>query len=374
MPRAEPVHPTRYTDAVKLHGTQRAAAAAMDRTLSTVQAGMLREQKRAAKLALKKEAAAAADKADTLGFPKFSRKHPTTAEIIERLSSEVRLKTARAKEEKWFNVHVRDEKPIGVLWVGDPHLGVLCNWDRLQRDVAHLASVPGLYGANIGDIADNWVGSLMRIAAEQDISRRSERQLAQWFLGGAGITWLVWLMGNHDEWNDGADFMRLMDVHNKVPMFDWVAKFQLLFPNGARCRIRASHDFPGHSMWNPTHGPARTPRMLGDGADLYVCGHKHTWGTQSFEMPEADRCITAIRARGYKVMDPHARRLGFPEDQHGCSVLTIIDPNAEQSGRVLTFVDVDQGVRVLQALRGDKPPAVKRRAPKTKGKVSKKKR
>lgn len=344
--------PTRYSDALKQYGTQRAAAAALGIGLSRVQAGLQREHKRNAKAAEK----ALAEKPATLVFPKFSRKHPTTVEIIDRLAADARRKEARTKAEKWFNVHIQDTKPIGVMWVGDPHLGVLCDWDRLKKDVHHLATVPGLYGANIGDVADNWVGSLMRIAAEQDISRRTERQLAKWFLSEAGITWLVWIFGNHDEWNDGAEILRLMDVHNRVPMLDWIAKFQVIFPCGTKIKIRASHDFPGHSMWNPTHGPARTPRMLGDGADLYVCGHKHTWGTQTFEMPEAERCITAIRARGYKRGDPHARRLGYPEDQHGCSVLTIFDPTASPAGRVTTFVDVDQGVRVLQALRGDVAP------------------
>ena len=293
------------------------------------------------------------EKADSISFPRFPHKHPDTETIINRLAAETARKERRARAEKWFRITVTDPKPIGVLWFGDPHLGVLCDWVALKRDVGYCASVPGLYGANIGDVADNWVGSLMRIAAEQDISRRTERQLAKWFLTEAGITWLVWLFGNHDEWNDGSDIMRLMDIHNKVPMFDWAAKFELRFPNGKKIRVHASHDFPGHSMWNSTHGPARAPRMLGNGADLYVCGHKHTWGIQQFEMPDADLCPVAVRVRGYKRGDPHARRLGFPEDQHACSVLTIFDPTAGPAGRVLAFPDVDQGVKVLRALRGE---------------------
>lgn len=280
-------------------------------------------------------------------------KHPSTEQIIRRLASETRRKQRRAESEKWFRVNVHDDKPIGVLWFGDPHLGVLCDWDRLKKDVAHCVSVPDLFGANIGDVSDNWTGSLMRIASEQDISRRSERQLAKWFLTEAGITWLVWLFGNHDEWNDGADVMRLMDIHNRVPMFDWSAKFEMRFPNGAKVRVHAAHDFPGHSMWNPLHGPARAPRMLGNGADLYICGHKHTWGIQQFEMPEANISPLAVRTRGYKRGDPHARRLGYPEDRHGCAILTIIDPTTKGPGRVSAFADVDQGVKVLRALRGD---------------------
>ena len=59
-----------------------------------------------------------------------------------------------------------------------------------------------------------------------------------------------------------------------------------------------------------------------------------------------------IRAAGYKVGDPHARRNGFPEATQGASVMTIIDPHAGPAGRVLAFADPAQGARVLKALRG----------------------
>jgi hypothetical protein len=341
----------RYTQAYAEHGSHRKAAEALGISRSTFADGYARERRLG--IAATDPKHMRSDGLENITLPTFRSKHPPVQTIINRLASDMRRKSKRVEAEKWFPVHVNDTKPIGILWFGDPHLGVLCDWDQLQRDVAYCASTPGLYGANIGDVADNWVGSLMRIAAEQDISRATERRLAKWFLTEAGITWLVWIFGNHDEWNDGADIMRLMDIHQRVPMFDWSAKFELRFPNKKKIRVHASHDFPGHSMWNNTHGPARAPRMLGNGADLYICGHKHTWGIQQYEMPDADLSPLAVRLRGYKRHDPHARRLGYPDDKHGCSVLTIFDPGREGPGRVTAFADVDQGVRVLRALRGD---------------------
>ena len=91
--------------------------------------------------------------------------------------------------------------------------------------------------------------------------------------------------------------------------------------------------------------------MLGDRAHLYVCGHRHTWGVQQYEMPEADLSPLAIRVRGYKRGDSYAKRHGYPEDKHGCSVLTIINPMADGPGRIMAFVDIEQGARVLTALR-----------------------
>lgn len=338
-----------YQRMYELHGTQWAAAKAMGIEQTTFSKRLRAE--RAGEAVRSRPTPRERALSASVTFDVLPQKHSSTGQLIERLARESHLKQQRAKAEKWFGVTLNDNKAIGLLWFGDPHLGVLTDWKQLKRDVAICNSTPGMYGANIGDVADNWVGSLMRVAAEQDISRRSERQLARWFLCEAGITWLVWLFGNHDEWWDGADFMRLMDIHNRVPMFDWSARFELRFPNKARVKVHAAHDFPGHSMWNNTHGPARAPRMLGDGADLYVCGHKHTWGIQQYEMPEAERCPMAIRVRGYKRGDPHARRLGYPEDRHGCSILTIIDPTADGPGRVTAYTDIAQGARVLTALR-----------------------
>ncbi len=106
-------------------------------------------------------------------------------------------------------------------------------------------------------------------------------------------------------------------------------------------------------MWNPTHALLRAPRMLGNAADFYVAGHKHTFGFQQIEMPEADLLPIGLRVRGYKRWDPHPKRLGFPEDKHGCGAMTIFAPESTEGGRILTFIDIEQGVRVLKALRGE---------------------
>ena len=72
-----------------------------------------------------------------------------------------------------------------------------------MRDADLMAKTPGVYAVNIGDTTDNWGGRLIRLYAENDVSRQTERKLARWFLQESGIRWLVWLHGNHDTM-DGA--------------------------------------------------------------------------------------------------------------------------------------------------------------------------
>lgn len=319
---------------VRKHGSIRAAARAADIPYATFHGKVT--AKRTAGVKLPKPARKPIDVEATIArLARASERHEREHEAVTRRP-----------------IHVHDNLPVGILWFGDPHLGTHTDWHRLQRDVALCVSTPGMYGANIGDTTNNWTGRLIRLYAEEDIDRASERALAKWFLADAGVTWLCWLMGNHDEWEHGSEILRLMDIHGKVPMHDWAARFDVRWRNGKSVRIHAAHDFPGHSIWNPTHGPARAPRMLGSDADLFVCGHKHCWGVQQFELTERNRAPVAIRVRGYKRRDPYARRHGYQDERHGCSILTILNPNAGPAGRVMAFADVEAGAKVLAALRG----------------------
>lgn len=288
-------------------------------------------------------------------FQKFAKAKASTPALIKRLASEVAAKQKADASNKWFRLTFPSAAPIGFVWFGDPHLGDKTNWPRLLADAETCATTPGLFGVNVGDASNNWVGRLVRIYGDETIGHAEERQLIRWFLAEAGVKWATWLVGNHDFWNEGEAIMRLINEASgaEVPIFAWEARLELRFPKCAPIRVHSAHDFPGHSMWNATHAPARVARMLGSDADLFACGHRHEWGIQQYEMTERDRYPLAIRARGYKVLDPYARDKGFQQSRHGCGIMTIFDPSATGPGRVLAFADVQQGARVLSALRAE---------------------
>lgn len=294
----------------------------------------------------------AGEKAGLVSYAKLPSADAPIDEIITARRAHFQRTKARVDAEQWQTVHVRDALPIGIVWFGDPHIDDDgCNWPLLERHIL-LCAAPGVYGANIGDSTNNWAGRLARLYSKQETSAHTARRLAKWFMADCGVTWLLWLMGNHDLWDSGADLLRSMDIHNKVEMRDWAAKIELRFPGGTAVRVHAAHDFPGHSMWNIGHGPLRAARM-GGSADLYVCGHKHDWTVGAFETADG-RCPVIARARGYKWHDEYATVGGFQQSQHGAAIMTIIDPRATAAGRVLAFADVEQGAAVLKALRGGK--------------------
>jgi hypothetical protein len=272
-------------------------------------------------------------------------------EIIENQCARFEKRAKSYAAHTWFRVGMREDVPIGVLWFGDPHVDDNgCNWPVLRRHTEICSSTPGLYGANIGDTTNNWAGRLIKLYADQDVSLKTARKLAYWFMAGSGITWLLWLLGNHDQWGDGSAILSQMGQSGPqiVTCHDWEARFKICFPGGWEPRVYSAHDFKGHSQWNPMHGPMKEAQM-GEFADLYVAGHKHNWAIFNWENAGRDNARqTFIRVRGYKFHDKYARDHGFKQQQDGCSILTVFDPGSKT---ITPFEDVEVGADFLTFLR-----------------------
>lgn len=285
---------------------------------------------------------------------------PSADEAVSDLIARAQRRFQRAKRkhdaERWLPITVNEWAPFGVLFFGDPHLDAdTCNWDLLLRDVDIARETPGLYAAAIGDYRDNWVGRLMRLYADQSTTAKEGRAMARWFLRDAGIPWLFANTGNHDEWNEGEAILGLL-ADDALYLGGWRVRVELR-AGGQRWRIDSRHDFPGSSIYNKTHGPARAAMFSAGDADLYVCGHRHHYGYQNFEVGEGGgRFAHALRLGAYKWFDKHAERLGYAQSEIP-SALVIFDPGAAPAGRVTVFADVEQGARVLTALRGATEPA-----------------
>ena len=280
------------------------------------------------------------------------------ADLLDRKAKQYTRKAKRAAQEKWLPVYVPEHTglPFGVMWFGDMHIDDDgCNVPQLRADLSLCAKTEGCYGAHIGDITNNWVGRLNSEHAKQSTSQRDARRLARHVIHDSGVQWMVWLLGNHDLWNEGGPILSLIaDAATHVA--EWDARLEIRYgAQGAACsgtpetwRVHASHAFKGSSMWNPTHGPSRAAQLSTD-ADLCVAGHIHTPGTQGFEVRE--RYARVVQARGYKHFAQYAKVKGYADHQNGAAVLSIFHPGGKGAGRITTFEDVALGCRVLSLLR-----------------------
>lgn len=287
--------------------------------------------------------------------PKIS--HPLIPEDdipVEDIISSMVKRFSKRKDahvaKKWMEFKVDSDLPIGICWFGDPHIDDNgCNWPLLKEHIDICKTTAGMFGANIGDTHNNWVGRLMKEYAAQETSRGTAFKLVEWFFKDSGVKWLIMLMGNHDTWNFGSETITKI-AQNICPMIDWRAQFKLKFKNNVEVLIDAAHDHSGHSQWNSLHGQQKASTM-GGSAHLYIAGHRHNWALAQNECSQTGRIYWLARVRGYKEIDDYAEKLGYGSQKHGASVVTIIDPQADEVNRVKCFADPKEGAEYLKFVR-----------------------
>src|SRR5687768_10304434 len=162
----------------------------------------------------------------------------------------------------------------------------------------------------------------------------------------AGVSWLLWLGGNHDEWNGGTEFYKMLGAHH-IPVIDWRAQFTLVHKNGSQTRIDAAHGRKGSSIYNPTHGTLRDAKF-GEEAAAWITGHIHSYGLFHIEFPEKKTVAWLAQVAGYKMGDRYALVNGFAQANHGAAVLSIVNP---ETGKVQCFGDPVEGAEFLKWLR-----------------------
>lgn len=268
----------------------------------------------------------------------------SASEIIDRMRKSFDRTAKAAAARRWYKIHIGETKPYAILWFGDPHLGPNCNWPLLERHIA-IGNQDGVYSAGIGDVTDNfpWTGKLARVWAEKDISSKSERKLAEWFMFDAGLRWALFLLGNHDAWNGGTAFYQKLGAFD-VPVVDWRAQFVICHNGGKEVRVDAAHGRKGYSYLNPSHGTLRAARDE-EHADLFVTGHIHSYKLDHFEHAGRKQLSWLAQVRGYKFHDHYTMVSGFHEYEMGSAIMSIIDP---VTGRVQCFGDPEEGADYLK--------------------------
>lgn len=275
-------------------------------------------------------------------------------DLLDRRAEAFQRKDIAEQARKLIQVKVNIDGPVGICHFGDPHVDDDgCDIPALRHHVDIVNSTPGLFGANVGDLQNNWVGRLSHLWGEQETSKRQAWRLTEWLV--RSVDWLYLVGGNHDAWSGSGDPLQWM-MREQAGVFQYHGvRLELVFPNGKRVRINARHDFSGHSMWNPVHGPMKAA-MMGWRDHILTCGHKHTSGQIPVKDPMTGLISWAIRVPGFKKHDRYANEKGFPDQSLSPSATTIIDPTKDDDDPDLITVvqGVDRAAEFLTYLRGGK--------------------
>ena len=272
-------------------------------------------------------------------------------DIIARRRREFNRRDKATKSNALIPCFVNIKGPVGILHMGDNHVddpGTDIN--LLQKHIDLINGTEGLFGANVGDMANHCVGRLARLHAYQSTTEAETWRLVEWLM--TSVDWLYIIGGNHDMWVGDGDPIQWM-VRNQMGVYkSHGARIELTFPNGNSAIINARHDWPGHSQYNPAHGPAKAIQR-GVTDHIVIAGHKHITGYQILKNPLSGVISHALRVASYKIHDDYATALGLPDQNISPAVLTIIDPEKNQNdpGMINVFHDVDSGVEFLKFLR-----------------------
>lgn len=272
-------------------------------------------------------------------------------ELLERREKEYARKSAAEEARKLIPVKIKLDGPIGIVHFGDPHVDDPgTDIKTLRRHIEVINKTEGMVAANVGDLQNNWVGRLARLYGEQSTSAAEAWVLTEWLV--KSTPWLYLIGGNHDCWSGAGDPLKWIASHHGQAFEAWGARLNLCFPNGKQVRINARHDFAGHSMWNPGHGPMKAIQS-GWRDHILTCGHKHTSAYGLLKDPATGLISHAIRVAGYKIHDRYAKELGLPNQNISPASVTIIDPRFDDDDpRLVTVIhDVEEAADFVKFKR-----------------------
>jgi hypothetical protein len=275
-------------------------------------------------------------------------------DLIENRIKKYALKRNARNAESLINVNINVDGPVGIAHFGDPHIDddgtniaeLLMHADLIQK-------TEGMFGGNIGDNQNNWIGRLARLYGEQSTSAKESWRLTEHFI--SKVDWLYLVGGNHDAWSGPGDPLEWMCSQSNGVFSNNGVRMNLIFPNKKKVRINARHNFTGHSMWNTAHGLIKAIQM-GWRDHILTAGHTHVSGYQVLKDPSSGLISHALRIASYKEMDKYADDKGLPDQNIFKCPVTIIDPQyADNDPRLITTIfEPNEGAEYLTWKRSKK--------------------
>ena len=258
-------------------------------------------------------------------------------EIIEHRKKQYNQKLKAKKSKRLINIKINKKGPIGILHFGDPHV------DDDGTDLAEIYmlcnlvnNTDGLFGGNLGDIQNNWIGRLQALYGQQSTSAKESWKLTEYFVNK--LNWLYLVAGNHDVWSGDGDPLEFIMRDHKGLYERFGARMNLIFPSGKEITINARHTFKGNSMWNTAHGVAKAAQM-GWKDHILTCGHTHVSGYQVIKDPASGLISHALQVASFKIMDSYADKLGLDDKNIFNCPVTIIDPRYDDDdNRLITTI------------------------------------
>lgn len=275
---------------------------------------------------------------------------PCVTELIERRIREFEeVKVIKDPRQRGIVIETQWRGPIALGFIGDPHLDDRgMDMASFRRDCDLLNSRPNILAGNIGDLVNNWIGSLARLHGEQNTTQDQALKLIEWMCGLVPWGWII--LGNHDLWNEVVRHVAKTAAPTAA-IVPHGAQF-LIRGAGYEVRLEARHDHPGRSMYNAAHGQLRA-NYRGSPCHIHVGGHIHEGAYTLTRNAYSGVTGHSIRLGSYKVYDDYAEAKGYKGGGLAPSCLCVVDPTKDESdtGFINVFFDLEDGIHFLDKLQ-----------------------
>lgn len=247
-----------------------------------------------------------------------------------------------------IDLEIPTDVPIVVGLLGDTHLGGrYLDYELLRHHVTLLHEHPLFYSALMGDLREGFFFNPAQNEQILDFDEQFGMTMAMVERIKRGL--LFSLKGQHDVWEGKMG----TDIYRNIR--DQFGRHVLQGTSIVRLKVGdilytlvVSHNFPGFSMYNKVHGPARTSRFHMQSGDAYIQGDSHQKGiAQQFSNDVNGGLLqTFITTGPYKYGDEYARKLGHPQQRErelGAAWIRL-DPHEKQITPYWSSREAVQGV------------------------------
>lgn len=275
------------------------------------------------------------------------------AEIVAARKAEFERVKAAGDGRTLRTVHMADDKPYCIVFLGDPHLdNPGTDLDLWERWIKPLNSSKHVYGFGLGDWLDNWVRPLAFLYGSTETPAPEGWILLEYYLEQIGAHMVASVAGNHDDWSGHSDVLGMLMHKHGVLHRSKSLRVSLKTPGGREITIGARHRWMGTSMWNEVHAIKKAARM-GQRDTILVGGDKHVSGDSKEKDPDSGRITHCFQVAAFKLIDDYADEKGFLDRHVSPAVACVIDPARPDNDPELVkhFYDPQAAVDYLGFLR-----------------------
>lgn len=265
-------------------------------------------------------------------------------DMLENLSQEYLL---HGLNENKLELHYPADKPIGISFASDQHIGNSgTDHRRARKDAETVRDTEGLFVALAGDSIDNFIKHQSAIINAKS-SPSDQLKAFSYYINILKEKLLFAISGNHEYWTKGLagiDVLKWLFEEHKIKYspHDYYVNVHV---GEQLYRIYMRHSTRFNSSINAMHGIKRTWDMGDYDFDIGICGHTHTAGTETFYRHQKKRL--AINPGSYKILDVYAEQWGFGRARPTSPVVILYPDRWEMN----CFDDLETGARILTSER-----------------------